>query len=146
MEDATSIVLTRIWATGWPEHDGEAQPWHINLGWCVDWARLVCARVSEAVMDEWDDPDSEMLHTFVIVNGRYYDSECLDGALRVQDLPSFARPWQDRPALPAGEVLADEPGARPEPRPRKRTPGAARATRSPSWRGPRGKGAGKMLT
>lgn len=109
MEDATSTVLAWIRMTGWPEHDGEAQPWHINLGRCADWARLVCARVPEAVMDEWDDRDSEMLHTFVIVNGRYFDSECLDGVFRVQDLPSFARPWQDRSARPAGDGAAEAP-------------------------------------
>ena len=42
-------------------------------------------------MDEFDDGD--MLHTFVVLDGRLYDAECLDGATEVTSLPCFQHPY-----------------------------------------------------
>ena len=102
MQRATHAVLARIAGAGGPEHPGSAQPRDINRGWCADWARLVCAAVPGAVMVEWDDPQSGMLHTYVHLAGRYYDAECPDGAADVTGLPCFQRPSPRPPAPEAG--------------------------------------------
>jgi hypothetical protein len=95
MEQATAEILARIRRTGWPDHPGEPVPWDINRGRCVEWAELVCDRVPTAVMAEWDDGD--MLHTFVVLRGRNYDADCIDGAADVTELPCFTRPPKPRP-------------------------------------------------
>jgi hypothetical protein len=93
MEQATAEILRRIRETGRPAHPGEPQPWDINRGRCVDWAELVCDRIPGAEMDERDDPHSGMLHTFVVLGGRCYDAECLDGVNDAAGLPCFSHPW-----------------------------------------------------
>lgn len=94
MEAATAVTLRRIDVLDWPEHPKPAQPWDINRGWCVDWAQLVCARVPGATMEEYDACEPTwMLHTAVLYQGRYYDSECLDGVEAITGLPCFAHPW-----------------------------------------------------
>lgn len=64
----------------------------INTGWCLDFASAVVALVSDAAVGSGcpadPDPDS---HAYVVYEGRYYDSECLDGATRPQDLPFYKR-------------------------------------------------------
>jgi hypothetical protein len=91
MVAATQLILAEINATGWPEHPGPAEPWDINRGRCVDWARIVCQFLSGAQMEEHDDGD--MLHTFVVLGGRCYDAECPAGAGNVLDLPCFSHPY-----------------------------------------------------
>jgi hypothetical protein len=91
MARVTLVVLARIDQSGWPEHPGAAQPWDINRGRCVDWAELVCAAVPGAVMEEYDDGD--MLHTFVVLDGRLYDAECPDGVTDATSLPCFQHPY-----------------------------------------------------
>ena len=86
MEQATAEVLARIRDTERPE----PLPWDICHGWCVDWAKLVCARIPAAVMDEHDDPATGMLHTFVRLGGRCYDAECTGGTPDPAGLPVFA--------------------------------------------------------
>jgi hypothetical protein len=108
MEKATAVILGRIRQTGWPEHPGEPVPWDINRGRCVEWAELVCERVPTAVMAEWDDGD--MLHTFVVLRGRYYDADCTDGAADVTELPCFTRPPDSEAAgEDAGPAAATTP-------------------------------------
>jgi hypothetical protein len=91
MEEATRIVLGRIARTGWPEHDGEPCAADVNSGRCVEWAELVCAAVPGTQMVEWDDPASQLLHTFVYWQDRWYDAERPDGAADVTGLPIFHR-------------------------------------------------------
>jgi hypothetical protein len=98
MEEATRVILGRIRRSGWPDHPGRPVPWDINRGRCVDWARLVCTGVPGAVMAEWDDPQSGMLHTYIVLDGRYYDAECLDGARDVTGLPCLRYPPLPRPS------------------------------------------------
>jgi hypothetical protein len=87
MEAATQIVLARLRGTG---HANPVQA-DINNGRCVDWAELVCGVIAGAVMTEWDDPQSGLLHTFVHWQGRWYAAERLDGAADVTGLPIFSR-------------------------------------------------------
>jgi hypothetical protein len=102
MEDATRVMLRRIDRRGWPDHPGRAEPWDINRGECVGWARYVCRSVPGAVMDEYDDSaavddsKTDMLHTFVRLDGLCYDAECHDGVPVPTDLPCFSHPY-DRP-------------------------------------------------
>jgi hypothetical protein len=106
MEEATRVMLQRINKNRWPDHPGQAEPWDINRGWCVDWARLVCARVPGAVMDEYDDTAAvddtatDMLHTFVRLGGLCFDAECHDGVSAPTGLPCFSHPY-DRPGVGA---------------------------------------------
>jgi hypothetical protein len=93
MAAATQLILAEINATGWPEHPGPAEPWDINRGRCVDWAEIVCRFVPAAQMEEHDDPETGMLHTFVVLAGRYFDAECPGGADFVTDLPCFGHPY-----------------------------------------------------
>ena len=86
MEQVNEEFLTRIRDTERPE----PLPWDINHGWCTDWAKLVCARIPGAVMDEHDGPVIGTIHTFVRLNGRCYDAECIDGTPDVTGLPVFA--------------------------------------------------------
>lgn len=96
MEQATREILERIRVTGWPIWPGQTPMlWDINHGMCVDWAEFVCDRIPGAVMGEYDD--GEMLHTFVVLGGRYYDAECLDGASDVAGLPVFSGASGERP-------------------------------------------------
>jgi hypothetical protein len=97
MDGATRIVLgqlrgarTRAAAIGL-EDEGAPQLADINNGKCVDWAELVCGVIADAVMTEWDDPQSGLLHTFVHWQGRFYDAERPDGAADVTGLPIFHR-------------------------------------------------------
>ncbi len=92
MEQATRTILALVRVTGWPDHEGEPTPADINHGRCVEWAELVCSQVPGAAMAEWDDPPSGLLHTFVVLGGRYYDADCLDGADDVTSLPIFHDP------------------------------------------------------
>lgn len=97
MAEATRVMLERIREKGWPIQPGQTPlPWDITHGWCVDWAEFVCARIPGAVMAEHDDGD--MLHTFVVLGGRYYDAECPDGVTHVLRLPVFTLPSPARPA------------------------------------------------
>jgi hypothetical protein len=92
MKLATAAVLTEATRTGWPESRPEDPPERvINRGRCVEWAELVCAQAPGTVMAEWDDPQSQLLHTFVYVPAtrRYYDAECPGGAADVTGLPMF---------------------------------------------------------
>ena len=91
MEQATRVLLGRIHRTGWPEHDGDPDPSDINGGRCVEWAELVCGSMPGAVLTEWDDPQSGLLHTFVYWHTKYYDAEQPDGAADVTGLPIFGR-------------------------------------------------------
>lgn len=86
MDQATEEILARLRETG----RREPLPWDINHGWCVDWAELACARLPAAVMDEYDDPATGMLHTFVRLNGRCHDAECTEGTEDMTGLPVFA--------------------------------------------------------
>lgn len=96
MEQATAAVLALIRETGWPIQPGQVPvPWDITHGWCVDWAEFVCARVPGAVMAEHDDGD--MLHTFVVYAGRFYDAETPAGVRAVTRLPVFTSPAPPRP-------------------------------------------------
>lgn len=99
MEAATKVLLAWTRGQGWPEFDGQPTPRTLNHGRCVDWAELVCARVPGAVLAEWDDPQSELLHTFVVYGGRCYDAECLDGAADVTGLPIFTW-WVEEGRVP----------------------------------------------
>jgi len=94
MEGATQIVLSRMRGTGHPDPQPDGindSPADINSGRCVDWAELVCGVIAGAVMTEWDDPQSGLLHTFVHWQGRFYDAERPDGAADVTGLPIFRR-------------------------------------------------------
>jgi hypothetical protein len=95
MEHATLMMLVKVDLTGWPEHPGQAEPWDINRGRCVEWAELVCAGIPGAQMHEYDDcAPTWMLHTFVRLGGLYYDAEALGGVKRVRELPCFSHPWE----------------------------------------------------
>lgn len=116
MARVTRLMLARVNRTGWPEHPGKAQPWDINRGRCVEWAELVARHVPGAVMCEWDDAETGMLHTFVYYAGRYYDAECHEGAADVTGLPCFRHPFPRPADYCAG---AAEPAEPAEPTPAK---------------------------
>jgi hypothetical protein len=100
MEATTWVLLAWIRRTGWPDYTGAASPSDINHGRCVEWAEFVCASVPGAVMAEWDDPPSGLLHTFVYWRGRYYDADCLDGVDSADRLPILRDPVFDNPRGP----------------------------------------------
>jgi len=93
METATRDLLAWMRRTGWHDHDSDLVPADINTGRCVDWAEQVCLAVPGTVMTEWDDPASQLLHTFVYWprTGKYYDAERPDGTTDVTGLPVFHR-------------------------------------------------------
>ena len=90
MEQATDHILTRMRREGyyedaWHLHRLYDDPtvWHINNGWCAQWARRVRRLIPRAQVIH----DEE--HSFVELDGRYYDAEELDGVDDPQDLPFY---------------------------------------------------------
>ncbi len=85
-------------------------PWDINCGWCDEFADRV-AMLMDGAESLWDDAlctDEEVaeygIHAFVRYEGRYYDSECLDGVDDFRKLPIY-RGFAGNPRPSSVEVL-----------------------------------------
>lgn len=63
----------------------------INCGWCHDWARCLIAMVSGAVHFGYGINEGHGGHSFVQINGLYYDAECHSGVEHWKRLPIFQR-------------------------------------------------------
>lgn len=123
LEAVTEEILDRMQESGW--FFGESRDrrfdrptaWHINCGWCDDWADLAASRVGgyphgldgdihlqrviaeahglvpvptprDADQDRYDELVSLMpAHTVLYLDGRYYDSQAPGGVVDPADLP-----------------------------------------------------------
>jgi hypothetical protein len=67
----------------------------INNGSCEEWAEEVRRRLVKSIhrVEVWSTPYffAATTHTFVRIDGRFYDAECLEGVLDHNDLPIFKR-------------------------------------------------------
>lgn len=115
LHKVTQDILDRMQRDGWfygesrePRHD-RPTPWHINCGWCDEWAELAAERTGGTAHDlagdvrlqahiaqqegmlpvpqpteaDWsryeDLIDAMPCHTVLLLDGRYYDSQHPDG-------------------------------------------------------------------
>lgn len=76
--------------------------WDINNGECEDWANRVALRVKATEVVWLDEFDEEVSHCAALIDGRWYDAECLDGVDDWQDLPLVRNKGRTRE-----EVLAE---------------------------------------
>lgn len=79
------------------EHELGVVPRLINNGDCYLWARVVSLLVPTAEL--WAVDLSAGAHAFVRLDGRFYDSERLDGCQRWQDLEYVRRAEARRPLV-----------------------------------------------
>ena len=70
-------------------------PYEINNGYCVEWAEevLELLRNTHHKVELWETPFgyADTTHAFVRINGKFYDSECLEGVDDHMELPIFAK-------------------------------------------------------
>lgn len=83
MSQATEYILERMRREGF-RLDGEVRHdpvvWDVNMGWCAAWARRVRFLIPRAQVrrNQW--------HTWVELDGLFYDAECLDGTTDAEEL------------------------------------------------------------
>ena len=69
--------------------------YEINNGGCEEWADLVFERLEgkKCRVEVWATPYcfASTNHSFVRINGKFYDAECLDGVDDHNDLPIFRK-------------------------------------------------------
>jgi hypothetical protein len=99
LEQVTEEILDRMQSEGWyygpsrePRYD-RPTAWHINCGWCQEWADLARGRVGGEIVDvDWElDTGGEYMtycHDVLKLEGRFYDSQHPEGVddLRKLDL------------------------------------------------------------
>lgn len=70
-------------------------PYEINNGGCEEWADTVLQRLSDSphAVEVWATPYffADTTHSFVRIDGLFYDAECPEGADDHMDLPIFRR-------------------------------------------------------
>jgi hypothetical protein len=76
---------------------GYADPSWINSGSCDEFAEAVCRMVPEAkaIWEDLRSGEEWGSHCFVKYEGKFYDSECLDGVSDWMSLPFFLRMRRD---------------------------------------------------
>jgi hypothetical protein len=108
LEQVTEELLSRMRRSGF-YYEGvlryDPLVWDINNGRCEEWASLAADRIPDS-FPVWMDEQ----HCVLAYNGRFYDADCIDGEDDYQDLPMFARWYEDRP-----QPLGEENGKRDHP-------------------------------
>ena len=62
-------------------------PWDINNGYCDDFADRCAELINGSEAVDLMEYDEELAHTALLYRGKFYDAECLGGAVSWQDLP-----------------------------------------------------------
>ncbi len=70
-------------------------PYQINNGYCNEWADTVFEEMAktDSIVEEWETiwGFSECSHSFIRVDGRFYDAECTMGVNNYMELPIFSK-------------------------------------------------------
>lgn len=70
-------------------------PYQINNGYCNEWADTVFEEMAKTdhVVESWETMwgISECSHSFIRVNGIFYDAECTMGTKNYMGLPTFSK-------------------------------------------------------
>ena len=70
-------------------------PYDINNGYCSEWADSVFASLdtTTSIVEVWETPFgiADTSHTFIRIDGLFYDAECLTGVSDHMDLPIFTK-------------------------------------------------------
>lgn len=76
------------WNVHRPTHRMPSE-WDINNGWCDKWAHGARELVRDGQVVWLDDldPKNQYNHAVLLLDGRYYDAQCLEGVENHEDLP-----------------------------------------------------------
>lgn len=84
------VVLAAMRRDGFYLPDGTKShvplPWDINNGQCEEFAELAVRAIPGSCAEDLYD-EHDLAHVVVVIDGRYYDAETLDGVDSVQGLP-----------------------------------------------------------